>query len=612
MVLSSLTHKGAGLCVGEMTTMTLRNHAVIWLAAILAVALYTCVGAAPACATTILRIRADYIAFYYDWFSIRADGNVRVDLGNGASVLGQTLFINLRTDRLVIAGNVQLAARGTTQDGAALAIPFAEDRAYFIARAPAPERWTYTGFSFTSPAKSVSQPADAFVLPDFRNSAPIVLAKDVTVGLRSFMRFGLCRVAPVGGVRVYVPLPSLYIGFSKDPNLSQTTLGAATAGATIKLTGNTNAASALALNYSATTKFGVGFQQNIVWNKGWSAFSLFPVNQKSPFLTAIVTDAPSQTFGLQGYTLVNSYPSGGSLPSSAAQFNYFQLTQSLHDAYLQLNYQFGSSNLLAPPPIPSAYNSTPFFGPAHPSSVQLGLSSSTFWIGRTLEGYLRGGYIYQHNGDGLQHFGGVSYATIWSSYAGISLATPRLELKPNLKGDAPYFVIEAAAQREWNSVPHYVDQREVTASLTRPLSVGFVTASYMISNVKDVYGAAQREAYPVLAPPQDPGYAAFEGFATFRTLSLGFVYAPNPFFAFSITGQQNTNFPEPSPILFTPVQTTVLGVNPVSNYLGAPPYALPVKVRFRVNPSLSLNVAGTYYFNYFGNQWNNLQVQFLP
>ncbi|MBV8669174.1 MAG: hypothetical protein JOZ28_08175, partial [Candidatus Eremiobacteraeota bacterium] len=108
--------------------MTLRNHAVIWLAAILAVALYTCVGAAPACATTILRIRADNIAFYYDWFSIRADGNVRVDLGNGASAVGQTLFINLRTVRLVIAGNVQLAARGTTQYGAALVIPFAEDR----------------------------------------------------------------------------------------------------------------------------------------------------------------------------------------------------------------------------------------------------------------------------------------------------------------------------------------------------------------------------------------------------------------------------------------------------------------------------------------------------
>jgi hypothetical protein len=60
------------------------------------------------------------------------------------------------------------------------------------------------------------------------------------------------------------------------------------------------------------------------------------------------------------------------------------------------------------------------------------------------------------------------------------------------------------------------------------------------------------------------------------------------------------------------VQPTVLGVNPLPNYLGQPPYDLPVAARIRVNRSLSINLQGTYYFNYFGTRWNGVQLQFLP
>jgi len=568
-------------------------------------------AAAPASATTILRASADKIAFYFDRFTIKADGNVRLSLDATTDVAAQTLIIDLRSNQLIAAGGVRLNHGGLVQPGAALAIAYNDQRAYFISLSPAPERWTYEQLDFNQPKKGVPQPADAFVLPDLSDSVPIVLARKMTIGLRSFMRFGSCRVAPLGGVAIYVPLPSLYVNFSKDPNMVQTTLGAATVGAKIKLTGSTNASTALALNYSSTTKFGVGFEQNAVWQKGWGALSVFPINQKAPFFSAIVTDAPSQNFGLQASALVNSYPSGDSLPASAAQFSYFQVTQSLHDAYLQLNYQLGSSDLLAPPPIEAAYGNAPRFGPTHPSSVQLGLSSSTFHLASVLDGYVRGGYVYNHNGDGLQQFGGVTYSTIWSPYAGLSFATPQLHLGSSGRW-SPYLVLQATGQREWNSLPHHVDQAMTGATLTQPLPIGWLTAAYRISNVKDVYGAAQREAYPIVAPAEDPGYAAFQGYATLRSVSLGLVYAVTPYVALSVTGEHHDDFPLASPVLFTPVQPTVLGVNPLPNYLGQPPYDLPVAARIRVNRSLSINLQGTYYFNYFGTRWNGVQLQFLP
>ena len=574
-------------------------------------ALLMCGQAVTASATTVLHLNADRVAFYFDRFSIKADGNVRLSFGSHDSLTAQTAVIDLRSDRLIAAGSVRMSEGHAAQPGAAVAISYDQGQVYFIAMSPAPQRWTYENLDFTHRVSGEQQPADAFDLPDLTSSVPIVLGRNVTIGLRSFMRFGPCRVAPLGGVALYVPLPSLYINFSKDPNMAQTTLGAATAGAKIKLIGGTNAQTALALNYSSTTKFGVGFEQNMVWPKGWGALSVFPLNQRSPFVSAIVNDAPSENFGLQASTLLNSYPSGDSLPASSAQFSYFQITQSLHKAYMQLNYQVGSSDLFAPPPIEAAYGISPRYGPTHPSSVQLGLSTSTFSIARALDAYVRGGYVYNHNGDGLQQFGGVTYSSIWSPYAGIALSTAQLHLGSAPSG-SPYLVVQATGQREWNSLPHHVDQVATGATVTQPLSIGSLIAGYRVENVKDVYGSAQREAYPVVITSDDPGYAAFQGYATFRTLSLSVVYAVNPYFALSVTGQHHDDFPQPSPSLFTPVQSTVLGVNPLPNYLGQPPYDIPVAARIRVNPSLSINVQGTYYFNYFGNKWNGVQVQFLP
>jgi hypothetical protein len=575
-----------------------------------------CISSVPVLAApAIIRVSADKVAFYYDQFTLKADGNVRAALAPGTTITGTTLIFDLRTNRMLVAGNVRLASGSESHDGAAFAAYFDENQSFFISYAPSPQRWTYKGDDFRHPDMTAEQPSDAFNMKDFSTSVPIIVAKRVTIGTRSFMRFGSCRVAPIGGVAFYVPLPSLYVNFSKDPNLAQTTLAAANAGAKIKFTGNTNATTALALNYASTTKFGVGFEQNAIWQKGWGDLSVFPFNQASKFVSAVVADAPSQTFGVQASTLSNSYPSGSSLPSSSANFNYIQLTQSLHDAYVQLNYEFGSRDLLGQPPQPISYGvlngNIVSLGASHPSKVQIGLNSSNLYFGQLLGASVLGGYVYNHDGDGLQQFGGVTYTTIWSPYAGLAIFTPSLALGPKTS-TSPYIVLTANEQRQWNSLPHYTDQLITAATLTQPLRIGSLFAGYEVHNVKDVYANGQRLAYPVLALPEDLGYAAFDGFATFRTLSLGLVYAPNPFFALSVTANKHTDFPAPSPALFAPIQSIVLGVNPVPNYLGQPPYDLPIRFRIRVNPSLSINIENTYYFNYFGNRWNGFQVQFLP
>jgi hypothetical protein len=564
-------------------------------------------------ATTVFRLSADTVAFYYDRFSIKADGNVRVDFGNGTVITGQTLVMDFRSNRMLVAGSVHLASSAAKHDGAAFADFFDDNRSYFISFAAKPERWTFADTNFTNPDATAAQPSDAFTLPDFSMNVPVVLAKRVTIGTRSFMRYTACRVAPVGGVRAYIPFPGLYVNFSNDPNLAQTTLAAANAGAKVKLTGSANATTALAINYATTTKLGVGFEQNFISQKGWADFSAFPLNGSSRFFSAVVSDAPSNNLGFQASSVLNTYPSGSGLPTSTSQFSYVQLTQSLTDAYVQLNYRFANSNLFAVPPDTTGYSGAiHLFAPAHPSAVQLGINTSNFQLGRALEGNARFGYGFNYNSYGLQQFGGVTYTTIWTPYAGLSLFTPPLRLGERNEHSAPYFVLNASGERRWNSLPHYLDEVTTAASFTKPFHAGSVFLGYSIDNVKDVYGAAQREAYPVIAVPQAPGYAAFQGFATFRTLTLGTLYSPNPFFALAVAMQKNTNFPVAVPALFTPTQSNVLGVNPAANYLGQAPYALPINLRVRVNPSLSLNAQTAYYFNFAGQTWNGFQLQFLP
>ncbi|HET9097514.1 MAG TPA: hypothetical protein VFN37_12685, partial [Candidatus Baltobacteraceae bacterium] len=136
---------------------------------------------------------------------------------------------------------------------------------------------------------------------------------------------------------------------------------------------------------------------------------------------------------------------------------------------------------------------------------------------------------------------------------------------------------------------------------------------YSVENLGDYYGAQQRLAYPVTTVHNgvsNPGYAAFRGLATFRTLSLGTVYTNGPDFSFSVIARKHDDFPKPVPGFFDPPQTDVFGRYVYTPYFGQPPYDITPDVRVRINPHMAIDVSRTYYFHFGGLNWSpNFVVQ---
>jgi hypothetical protein len=164
-------------------------------------------------------------------------------------------------------------------------------------------------------------------------------------------------------------------------------------------------------------------------------------------------------------------------------------------------------------------------------------------------------------------------------------------------------------QRQWSSVPHYIDTADTILSLSRMFTNHWSSyLQYEVNNVGDYYGALQSAVYPGFTPVVNgvsyPGYQAFRGLATFRTLSLGVNYLNGGDVSAYVLVRAHDDFPKPIPFFFTFAPEDILGRRPVQNYIGQPPFDATADVRFRINPHMSLDIQRSYYFNYSNLRWS--------
>jgi hypothetical protein len=145
-----------------------------------------------------------------------------------------------------------------------------------------------------------------------------------------------------------------------------------------------------------------------------------------------------------------------------------------------------------------------------------------------------------------------------------------------------------------SSFPRFQDQANTTSTLSRQFNrKNIAYLSYIISNQGDYLGDQQAAFYPssVVNNPYDgktyPGYAAFDGFATFRDLQFGYVFTPTPYFSLTLQADRHRDFPAPIPFFF-----------------GSPPYAITARTQFRINTRLSLTIQRSYYFNFGNMGWS--------
>ena len=580
----------------------------------------------PTPGPTLIRLSANRVEFYYDRFLVEADGNVRVRTSDGLTATGDTFSMDLKLNRFLLAGHVHVSDAAGSQDGAAIADFLEFNRIYLVPltresqnATGIPDRWTFVDGDFAHPAKGREMPGDTFYFPDLGNAKPYLIGRSAVIGSHSFVRFGGGRFDAAEGFGAYLPVPTYYINFSGDQHLGDNSLAGANYDATWEFAGNANAISALHLRYDTVNKSYMSFEQHLSGRKAYAVFSVNPMTRPSKFWDLLLSDRPSGNTQIRTFTQLHTFQFGLSSPLESQQVTTLQLTQALHGSYLQGSYQTENFSLL-PLGCYQGHCTVPF----HPSSAQISLQTfdrplTPYFLGARVYEHLSFGFGFQHEAfisdanpaAALQTLGGVFYTTIWQHQLGLELFMPDLKFGSDLNIPTKYYAVNASfqKQRQWNSLPHYIDTTQSRISLSKTLDSHWLSyLDYNVQNVEDNYGAQQSAIYPGFTPVVNgveyPGYQAFHGTATFRTLSLGLNYSNGGNFTFNLLARKHNDFPAPIPFFFQFATPDVLGNFNVQYFLGQPPYDVTAEVRMRINPHMSIDIQRSYFFNYSNLRWS--------
>lgn len=657
---------------------------------ILLPAVLTLLAIALACANaqaaTIVRLSADRIAFYYDRFLVEADGNVRIETSDGFQASGQAFSMDLKLNRYLLAGHVSMSVHGGTPvHGAAIADFLDFNRIYFVPITSEPDRWTFLNGDLAHPVKGRVMPGDVFYFPELPPH-PSLTATSAVIGAKTYVRFSGAQTYLAG---LGAPLGSFVVNFSSNPYFAQNTLSGANFDTTWNFAGSENALSAVHLREDTQNGIYLAFEQHLVGDHEYAIFSVNPLTKFNRFYNLQLYERLGSRFQIQTFTQLFTAQDIGLPPLASTQSTYINATQAFSKAYLQISGNLTNYNMLGP----GVYECCkvngvpqPIAGSlSHPSSLQATLTQFQTRVAK-LPFYeqLYVGYGFNHDSvgsmynvpipvPGLQSFGAPcppaqqtikdntlfcpTYTTIYNTVYGINLFTPSIKLGGN--GSNPYgaYYINASfnKQRQYNSLPHYIDNTNTNVSLSRSFSRSFnAYVNYSVQNTGDYYkvggyvpcspvvtpspSAVAANGPNVLGAPNafaaakptptpsptpspkpstnpycPPSLTAFRGVATLRTASLGLNYVPVPEFNVSMLLRNHHDFPNAVPNVFALPATNVIGQPLYNNYLGQPPWDLTADVRFKFLPHLQADVARTYYFHYGTLNWSpSFIVQITP
>ncbi len=570
-------------------------------------------------------VSADRVAFYSNRYIVGADGHVDVTLGDGTRVRGTTFAMDLRLNRFVVAGDVKIDAGGKEIAGAAFAEYFDYDRAYFVPLLGEPDRWTFASGDYAHPLLGREMPGDTFYLPDLDGERVFLAAKQAAIDPKQSVRF---TPADINFGLATVPFPSYFLNFSPNPNFAQNSLNGAYVDGPYDALGGAHALSTIHLRYDPANKLYPSFEQHQVSANHYLVASINPITRPLKQYNFLAFDRLSPglqaTFAFQE----SAFQHGFSRPLSATGYATLQVVGSLPHSYLQFSTQNYYDSLLAKPSTfadSTIYGRNFYYGdpthnfvPDHPSQQQLA------WIGfRNPVGHLP--FTFQlRSGLGaarntftpLSSLGGVSVTSLYSKSVGINVASKAIKLVPDQSGLGRdiYFTAALDKQRQFNSLPHYIDTQIENFAVTKVIDPRRLTvlASYSINNTGDYYGRQQSAVYPSSPAVNNytgqvfDGYRAFRGFATTHALAQQIVFTPNDRVTFNATMRENRDFPRAVPGPPAPggnpfVASSALGFQ---NY-GNTPYQADLDLRLRINRLLTVDIGRSYYFNFGGyERWS--------
>jgi hypothetical protein len=585
-------------------------------ALVFVLASFRCASAEP---PTSLDLQADRVVFFSNRYIVTGEGHVRVRLSDGTVLKSELFSMDLKLNRYLLAGDVHIDSDNVHEIGAGFAGYPDLDRSYFLSANGNPDKWTYFGLDFAHPQKGRAQPGDAFFIPDVTTEKPYIIASSATILPKTNVQFRGSRLYVLG---VFIPTGKWVQTFSANPNYAQNAFSGASFDIGLPYNGSLHALSQIHLRYTGLSKFFLSFDQHFVWDRDYIVFSVNPLTQEERQFNFIGYKRISPRMEARIFAQLSTAQHGIYQPEVASAYTNLSYVVSLRHSALALNADQYNTSLLQYSPAVNG-NGEDERAYDHPADAQLA------WTGRDtpLTRYtpvslrLRSGFGIAHDGYHcgpisaycltdprnktgqdlgyvLDYFGAdrTRVPTIVQKFVGATLYTNSLPLDSlrslnlNLTFDK---------QRQWFSLPHFVDTTTTTASLSKTYTreLAFLGA-YSVTQLGDYYGARQLEFYPpdpvVFDGISYPGYQAFRGFSTTRSITGSAVITPNQFFNYAFTVRRGYDFPAPIPGLF-----------------GLPPWQITNEFRVRIAKQILMDVTRTDYFH-FGGYLPSFSVQFGP
>jgi len=509
-------------------------------------AAFPCAASARATAT----VDAGTVIFYADTLTLLGRGGATLRLADGTRADADAVYVDLKTDRAVLAGHAR-AVRGTASTaGDAIALEIDGTRVDVLDAASGVMRTDRA----LGPGTSAPFEAERFVFPDVDDRYAYIRSKRAAITPRANVRFTPAAFPTSVGA---FPVPSYLYTYAVAAGFGSTSLPGATFDQPYGLFGTPSSLTALHARYEDGPGAVVALEQHVV-------------SGDDAYVTSAI-DAPihgEQVRGFNAYRRLNHrYTIGADGSDSFAGATvHGDVTAAFGAAGGRLDYNRntgGGSQFTATLRSPDK----PLFGGA------------TWQLVGTM------GFDAQRHGYLTQLHDAHDFSTVWRHALTVSIATPVVHVPfgATLGGNLN-------AGRTWFAFPHHDDSLGANATLTKPLARNLTLfAGYQGAWNQDVFPFAQELFYPpttVFTPDGTPytGYLAFNGAKTARSVNTDFQFTPSVTTQYRVSLIHTNDFPQ-------------------FNGYGRPQWEARGEIRFRPFPNIGIDVGRAYDFAWGGQHW---------
>ena len=525
-------------------------------------ALLLCALTTRADARATLDVRAGTLDFYSDVLALVAHDRVVAKISD-RTIVSDYAYIDVYHDRAVFGGDVHLREGASERAFATLAVDIDTLTGMGITGDDTPR---VLALAHLDPAEDHPLDAlptgDAFAVTAFDGRSPYIRARHAILSAHANLRL---TPAAFPSNLFAPPAPTFLYSLAANPNLTTSTLPAATFDQPLNVAGGKNALLAAHVRYLEGTGGVVAFDEHLV--DGDRAYAV------------VAIDAPArvaQTLGLSAYQRMSDR-----LTQSLDTTRAYGLTIAHYAFNAEVGGMYGRLDVAQA-------------GASGTVETSLRTRDRPLFAGATYR--LRGTYGLDHNPFGELNRTGepLNYPLLFRTSLEADVASPLVH--------GPFGTNASATLTDtqtWYAYPRTRNSLGGTATISKRFSSAlFGNASVSANFFDDNYGAAQLKFFPP-TPAVLPngstwfGADAYRGFSTARTYTLDLYVTPRPSTDLRLNLTRTNDFPQ-------------------FNGYGRPLTVARLDVRFRPIPNLGIALGRSDQFGWGGLTFSRWYLSVTP